>query len=308
MASEIVPDARQREQILDHFQHLLSGTNVVSLAVRVRDVPTLVVGVISGAEPAAVPAMVTVEVTDSAGRKSVAELVTEVVAEGEIVTHLAQQAVPQAPLVVRPVHGGRAITASNLGRGTLGVNIVYRGGYKLISCAHVLTQYDAARIGSMIYEPAVINPANDLVPVTAQDAVTYYTDPNQQHPVENIMDVATADITPALGDPEIELLGIPAGIRAPVPAHDAEVTFYGAGSGLQARQVDDFAVRYRTPGKNSAGADIYTWWRDGMRYSNAGMGSRPADSGAALVSEHDQHVIGLHRAGSDQWGYACKLL
>jgi hypothetical protein len=91
--------------------------------------------------------------------------------------------------------------------------------------------YDPARIGSMIYEPADINPANDLVPVTAQDAVTYYTDPNQQHPVENVMDVATADITAALGDPEIEFLGIPAGIRAPVPAHDAEVTFFGAAPG-----------------------------------------------------------------------------
>src|SRR5215471_10684095 len=84
MASEIVPDARQREQILDHYQHLLSRRDVVSLAVRVRGVPTLVVGVIRAEASDVVPELVRVEVTDRAGRKSVVELATEVVAEGEI--------------------------------------------------------------------------------------------------------------------------------------------------------------------------------------------------------------------------------
>jgi hypothetical protein len=236
------------------------------------------------------------------------ELTTKIIEEGKIVGQLSNQPVQAVPQVVRPAKGGWGIRASQVGKGTLGVNIQYNGAYNLLSCAHVLTQYDPNRIGAWIYQPPVIAAANQLVQVTWQAPVTYYQNPNQQNPVENIRDIATAVIIPQLGDPEIELVGTPTGVRAPDPNTDTDIDLYGAVSGFQSFQIDaqDFAVRYRSETSDSAGNPIYSWWRDGMRYATFG-GLNPGDSGAALVSSHDTHVIGLHRAGSATYGYGCPV-
>lgn len=299
MASK-VPTAEQIQQILDAHQALLSETNVVSLAVRLEPVPTLVVGVVDGQQEPPVPDSV---VTRLPG--ATFELATKVFEEGEIRAHTGGQ-VQNAPQVTRPAKGGWGVRTTPLGQGTLGVNITYQGTYRLLSCAHVLTCYDPALVGTMIYQPARIDPAAALVPVTGQVAVTHYTDRNQANPVHNVSDVAYGDITAQLGDPEIEMVGLPAGLRAPDPNTDVDVQLCGLNSGFQGFQIEDFGVRYRSPGVDSAGSEIFTWWRDGMRYAHFG-GTRPGDSGAAIVADHDSRVIGLHRAGSAAYGYACPL-
>lgn len=304
-----ISSGRQIEQILDRYQPLLSQSAVVSLAVHTKPTPTLLVGVISKPASPPVPPSVTVQISDADGRPTSVELATKIIEEGEIVAHMSNQPVQQAvPQVVRPAKGGWGIRASQYGRGTLGVNIQYNGAYQLLSCAHVLTQYAPGRIGAWIHQPPVIANANQLVQVSWQAPVTYYQNQNQQHPVENIRDIATGVINAQLGDAEIELVGTPAGVRAPNPQTDNDVDLCGAVSGFTSFQIDpqDFAVRYRSSSVDSGGNTIYTWWQSGMRYASFG-GANAGDSGAALVSTHDNHVIGLHRAGSPQYGYGCPI-
>jgi hypothetical protein len=103
-------------------------------------------------------------------------------------------------------------------------------------------------------------------------------------------------------------VGTPTGVRAPNPNDDDAIDLYGAVSGFNSFQIDpqDFAVRYRSSSVDSTGNTIYTWWQNGIRYASFG-GSNAGDSGAALVSNHDKQVIGLHRAGSAQYGYGCPI-
>ncbi|WP_433247031.1 hypothetical protein ACQPYK_46320 [Streptosporangium sp. CA-135522] len=246
--------------------------------------------------------------TDDEGRPTPVELATKIVVEGNIVEQAAAQPLPDAPQAVRPVSGGNMIRTTPFGRGTLGVNIDYRGAYQLLGNAHVLTQYDPGRIGAMIYNPPNMERENELVPITWQQDVTYYPNPEQPDPVFNVMDVATAVITPALGDPEIILIGVPGGVRAFDPATDADISFVGAATGLHTFEVESFQTRYRSIGFDSSGNTIYSWWERGIRYKNPLGELKKGDSGAALVSGHDQYVIGLHRADSDGFGYGCPLM
>lgn len=318
------PGRNHLEALLDAHQHLLSTPNIVSLAWREKRVGgqktgrrALCVGVIQKKRPGelkapdvVVPATVSLQVEDGRGGRMELRVETDVVEEGEIrdagtVVALGREDdSPEKVLAVRPALGGDSVRVTALGFGTLGVNIQFRGRYRLLGNAHVLTQYDGGQVGQMIYSPGVVKPSNALVPITGQEPVRFYTDPLQQNPVENVYDVAWADITPALGSPNIRALPVnpPAGLRA--PANGEDITMYGAVSGQYMTFIESLIARYRSAGVDLHGRAIYTWWRSGIQY---GSNFTAGDSGAALVADSDNHVVGLHRASSGLYSYGCPL-
>lgn len=274
-------------EFLFQFRPLLSRSDVVSIDVRHKitcgkrtgDL-ALVVGVVTKLPRRAMAAAVRIpDRVRARTSRGIVELPTDVVEEG-VIRALAQ--------------GGDVVQTQGLARnGSLGVNIMYQGVYRLLSCAHVLTAFDPQLVGAMIkYAADELGPFQDLVPVSGQMAVTYYNNKNEHNPAYNVFDLAWADITQAQGDPAIKQIGIPAGIRAPVLNEQVQV--YGAISqSLQTTTVTSVTDQYVVKSQSSTGQDIYTWWQSGIGLDALVAAFLPGDSGSAVVATADNMVVGL---------------
>ena len=204
---------------------------------------------------------------------------------------------------------GDQVQATSLGTGILGVNITYQGTYRTLSNAHVLTQFDPKGIGNMIrYRPNQAKSFTNLYPVSDQVNVTYYTNPEQQNPTYNIMDIAWGDVTNiAFASPTIRAVGgvsiqTSGEVRAPKSGEEFMLGNYRL---CKSTKITSLIVNYKSTGVDSSGATIYTWWSSGISYVNPG--TRPGDSGTAMVASSDKAVIGLHKSASTTTGYGCRI-
>ena len=194
--------------------------------------------------------------------------------------------------------------------GVLGVNITYQGKYRTLSNAHVLTRFDPKGIGNMIrYRSNPSVPFRQLFPVTGQVAVTYYTDCNQPNPVFNVMDIAWGDVTnSALVSTTINAVGgvsiQPSGaVRAPKSGEEFMLGNYRL---YKSAKITSLIARFRSKTFDSSGATIYSWWENGIAFTNPGAGS--GDSGTAMVASSDKAVIGLFKGFSPTRAYGCPIV
>ena len=91
-----------------------------------------------------------------------------------------------------PYKGGSLIITADLNlRGCLGANAQYKGSYRLLSAAHVLTAFDRYYVGKNVL---VENEEGDYVEigatVTDQVDVVLYDTPNEPSPVYAKQDLA----------------------------------------------------------------------------------------------------------------------
>lgn len=170
----------------------------------------------------------------------------------------------------------------------------------------MFTQYSTSGIGNMIkYRAATSDPFTNLYPVTGQVPVTYYTNPNQPNPVENVMDIAYGDVTDLnLVSQTIQASGgntiNPTSVRAPSSSESAIILgnfrLYSSGP------IQSLIVRYRS---SEHSGTAYAWWKKGITYT---LGTQSGDSGTAIVANSDKAIIGLHRADSTTLGYGCPIV
>ena len=204
---------------------------------------------------------------------------------------------------------GNQVSAIPDWNGILGVNITYHGKYRTLSNAHIFTRFDPNGIGNEIqYRPDPSASFTKLFPVTGQVAVTYYTDPNQQNPIYNFMDIAWGDVTdPALVSTTINAVGgvsiqTSGKIRSPYGGEEFKVGNYRLN---KSAKITSLIASYRSKGIDSSGATIYTWWKNGIAFANPGL--QAGDSGTAMVASSDQYVIGLVKSASATTAVGCLI-
>jgi hypothetical protein len=84
-----------------------------------------------------------------------------------------------------------------------------------------------------------------------------------------------------------------------------DITMYGAISGQDQSPILSVAAAYRSAGVDLHGNPIYTWWRSAIQYFSS---FTSGDSGAALVADSDNRVVGLHRSAGNLYSYGCPLV
>lgn len=300
--------ASDAKRLIRSHHYLLSTPNVVSLSYRdeKRDnkktgEKALHVGVIKKRKAQDIvkpdiilPKFVSFETED----KRKVEIRIQVFEEGEIVALGA------------PYKGGSQIAAQNVGGGgTLGVNTQYKGSYRLLSAAHVLTKFDPKNIGQKIFARSNSSdqPADTGATVTGQVSVVLYDKPNEPSPTYAKQDLAWANITEGQGSPEIKSIGKVGPIRNPVVNEKAK--FYGGKSEdlFEDSEVEDISASMIL--KVQVDGNIkYGYFEDVAVISLPGATPVPGDSGSAIIAESDNNVIGiLMSKGSVIHAYFCKL-
>ena len=300
------PDAKR---LIKGHHYLLSTPNVVSLSYRdeKRDgqktgQKALHVGVIKKLKSQDIvkpdivlPKFVLFETEE----KRKVEIRVRVIEEGEIVALDA------------PYKGGSQIAAETmLKSGTLGVNTQYKGSYRLLSAAHVLTNYNTKYIGQKILAlPDSSNePADTGATVTDYIPVVLYDTSNEPNPTYAKQDLAWANITEAQGSPEIERIGKVGPIRNPVV--NEKTKFYGGQSEdlFEDSEVKDISasmvLKVQVDGKTK-----YGYFEDVAMISLPYATPISGDSGSAIIAESDNNIIGiLMSTGSTLvHAYFCKL-
>ena len=227
-------------------------------------------------------------------RSGIARIPVDVVEEGELVF---SQGYPgnhkrNGP---PPYKGASLIKNADLNvEGCLGANAKYKGSYRLLSAAHVLTAFDRNYIGKKVM---VENNVGDYVEigatVTDQVDVVLYDTPNETSPVRAKQDLAWADITKDKGSPEIEIIGVPTNIRKVVP--NELVKYYGGNSGDLGRDVEvkDTMAMTKIKLTTSSGAVKYAYFEDLCRTRSTVCLMGPGDSGTAIVAESDNALLGI---------------
>ena len=203
--------------------------------------------------------------------------------------------------------------------GCLGVNAQYQGSYRLLSAAHVLTQFDRDNIGKEIF---VRNDKGKCVPIGAtvsgQVDVELYDSPEEPNPKYTKQDLAWADITRREGSPKIKNIGIPGDIRKVIP--EESVKFYAGGSDvvgsrIEAHEEKEVAVVEDTiaAAKIKEGTTFrtrYIFFIDICRFERPEK-LKYGDSGTAIVAENDNALLGILIAESTSRDsnahYFCKL-
>ena len=296
------------ERLITSHHYLLVTPNVSSLSYRdeIKDgektgQKALYIGVIKKLESQDIvkpdvllPKFVSFETED----KKKVEIRVRVVQEGEVVA------------VDAPYKGRSQIVAQNVGGGgTLGVNTQYKGSYRLLSAAHVLTKFDPKNIGQKIfaYSDSSDEPADTGATVTGQVSVTLYDSPDVPNPTYAKQDLAWANITEAQGSPEIERIGKVGPIRNPVLNEKAK--FYGRMTKdlFEGLVIEDISASV-TLKVQIDGETKYGYFEDIVVMSLPYAAPVPGDSGSAVIAECDNNIIGILMATSScMHAYFCKL-
>lgn len=192
--------------------------------------------------------------------------------------------------------------------GCLGANAQYQGTYRLLSAAHVLTNFDPDYIGNEIL---VENNKGEYVKIDATvsghvDVVLYNTR-TEPCPEYAKQDLAWADITEREGSPEIQKIGIPTTIRS--VKHGERVKYYGGYSTDRGNNVeveDIMALAKLKISIPSAGIK-YGYFRDVCRINPEESRLDKGDSGTAIVAEDDNALLGILIAKANSTYYFCKL-
>jgi hypothetical protein len=195
---------------------------------------------------------------------------------------------------IRPAPGGYEISvpSSLLDErpGTLGVNIVWQGTFRLLTNNHVISAN--GNVGGTVYQPAQdVITDNSLATVTSYLPVVTYANRSQPNPVFNQYDIAWCDISTTLGATNIAEIGVPTGIRAPTAGE--AVKWIGAATGqVQSTTINTLSgqlVLEFTSGQWAFFNNVITF--------NGGS-SQQGDSGAAIMATSDNQIIGLIFAGA----------
>ena len=295
-------DARK---LVKSQHHLLSTPNVVSISYcdekkngRKTGRKVLCFGVVRKLQPQHIvkpdvllPKSVSFEKED----KNVVEIPVQVVEDGEIISLAAFK-------------GGSQIKTEGINAsGSLGVNTQYKGTYRLLSGAHVLTEFDDDNIGKKIY--ARHEPWDDFedtgATVTGHVPVTLYDTKTEANPTYAKQDLAWADVTVEQGDSKIKDIGDPGVIRDPVL--NEKVQFYG---GMSAELFDDMEVidvsATATVKFTIGGATKYGYFEDVIKIELGAATPMSGDSGSAVLGT-DKKIVGIMMSMGLLYGYFTKL-
>ena len=224
------------------------------------------------------------------------EIPVQVVEEGEI-------------FALNPQYKGGSLVKTETieKKGTLGVNTHYKGVYRLLSAAHVLTQFDESNIGKKILASSTedYHFEDTGATVTGQVHVDLY-DRLIEPPVYAKQDLAWANITEEKGSPKIKEIGDVGGIRDP----DLEefVQFYGGISACLHHnlKVLDVSTKIRV-NFNINGATKYGYFEEVVKIDLTQGVTLRGDSGSAVIAQRDKSIVGILLCGSLLYGYFTKL-
>lgn len=301
LATTVTLSDKEANELMDEYDHLFKNPNVVSLDYRTSaGQKMLCIGVIKEDTSSELPKVAVYET--SAKR---VEVPVHIFVQGEI-------------MALAPYEGGSEIKNIALRMcGTVGVNTVFKGKYRLLTCAHVLTEFDDDNIEcqrgievkhnededfQLLRNPAVT--VEGHVPVTVYDSPT----PNQENPLEFAdQDLAWAKLTVANGLPSIKEIGSVSGIRKPELSDT--ITFFGAASQQLQRNIPILSnigrprMTFRTSNNDVKYAFFQNFWMLNMTTAVA----LPGDSGSAIIAEVDKAVIGILVCGGGLYAYFCAL-
>lgn len=206
----------------------------------------------------------------------------------------------------RPVQPGLDISSRTGRTGTFGL-LVRRVGepstdFYILSCNHVLVEYNQFRQGAPILQPGyssggqdptdVIGELSHYVPLTFGDRIYL-----------NTVDAALARVTvPADVVAEILHLGPPGKIARSMSAR-MPIKFSGATSGVSHGAIHDPSARLRVKYERDPGSTSYVGFQDVVLASPCSKGG---DSGACVLADNGD-VLGLVMAGSDRATLFCKM-
>lgn len=193
--------------------------------------------------------------------------------------------------------------------GCLGANAWYRGSYRLLTAAHVLTKFDRRYIGSPIL---VQNDVKEYVEIGATvtdqvDVSLYDTDSPDPEPEYARQDLAWADIDESKGSPEIDAIGKPTNIRM---VNEGEEVKYNAGESADIGskvEVEDLISSTKVQVDFSITEKKYVFFKDVCRIEPLGHLIKEGDSGTAIVAEEDDALLGILFAKTKTAYFFCKL-
>jgi len=297
--------AKQLEPFLHNLRGWLSKPNIVGLHVGPKTVggqetsrPSIVVHVVRKLRPEAlgpgdflIPSSVEMHVQEPNGDISTVSVPTDVIEVGVERLQVLNQR-------VRPAPGAYQIQAANIaGTGTLGVNIVWAGKYRLLTNNHVISEN--GNLGAFVYQP---EPGRDNVLGTVDGyvPVTTYPGKDTPHPLFNQQDLAYCNVTPERASPDILELGKPRGLRAPVDGEWVRLIGKQTARVRRARIVSTKAYK------------VIEWMPGRWAFFDHivqldSVVTQPGDSGTAYVAESDGRVVGLHMAANAAHSWGCAL-
>ena len=296
-------DARK---LVKSHHHLLSTPNVVSISYcdekkdgKKTGRKVLCFGVVKKLQPkhiAKPDVLLPKSVSFENENKKVVEIPVQVVEDGEIVSLATYKRESQVKT--------EGINAS----GSLGVNTQYKGHYRLLSGAHVLTEFKDANIGKKIYarhEP--VDAFEDTgATVTGHVAVSLYDTNTEANPTLAKQDLAWADVTVQQGDSKIKDIGNVGTIRDPVL--NEKVQFYG---GMSEELQDDMEVIDISTTAivkfNIGGATKYGYFEEVVKIDLDAALPLSGDSGSAVIAKSDNKIVGIMMSMGMLYGYFTKL-
>ena len=305
-------DKAEAKDLLERYKYLLSTPSVVSLSYcsekkegKKTGRYVLRVGVIKklpAEEIKAPDVLLPKRVVYKTLAKKV-DVPVQVVEEGEI------------KALSPPWEGGSQVKTTDVkGQGTLGVNTQYKGKYRLLSAAHVLTRFNPANIGKTIIVRTLPfpDPSDPYQPmgttVEGQVDVTLYDSISEQNPVFTKQDLAwSGEITQQQGSPDIIGIGAVNAIRDPIVGE--KVQFYGAASQeLESDIVVEDTSTMMIASQN-VGSDCYKYiyFEDVCRVDIKHTMLLPGDSGSAMIAQSDKAIVGILFAAGKLSAHFCKI-
>jgi len=302
MAKGARKSARKIEAALrDHLAELLTRPGVVGARVGNKEV--------GGRDTGQMAVIVEVEEKRAREELEAGELVPEVlemdVGEAPIAVPTDVQPVGHERLEVldkrvRPAPGGIQIEAENINAtGTLGVNILFGEHFRLLTNNHVISEN--GNVGAAVYQPTE-GKKNLLARVSGFVEVVTYAEKEQPRPVFNRMDLAWCNVDADTAAPSIEMLGTPAGIRAPRMNEKVRLVGKQTGTVQRARIVNtQLAKVLRWP---DAQGD-WAFFENMIQLDR--VVTRAGDSGTAYVAVSDNYVVGIHVGANQMYSWGCTL-
>ena len=227
------------------------------------------------------------------------EIPVEVVEEGEIVALNA------------PYEGGSLVGTDIVNvQGSLGVNTRYKGTYRLLSAAHVLTRFDEDNIGKQII--AKSDPDEEEyeyigATVTGQVPVDLYENINATcSTLYAKQDLAWANITEERGSPIIKRIGYVGDIRDPCLGELVQVYAGMSKDCYNNLKVVGVSVKIKVP-FNINNTTKYGFFEDVVKFDITQAALIPGDSGSAIIAQSDKGIVGILMSCSKVFGYFTKL-
>ncbi len=285
---------------MKQYSHWLSIPNVVSLAYCEETTPgrdVLRVGVIKKLPQNIIPQGVEFETP-----KERVKVFVEQVEEGPIV-----------PLGA-PYPGGSHLKTDGFSTyGCAAATVTFRGERRLLSAAHVLTNFDEDNIGKKIYLRSRFGDKwEEAGVVSGHINVKCYPTDNERAPEKATQDLAWANVNDKLAEPQcIEWIGeVAKNVRAPRKKEKAKIFGGVSGSKLPTRDPPGKVnvASTQTLAKVCMGPTRYVYFED-VCLLKCDATLAPGDSGSAIVGEEDNAIIGLLISGSKIFGnyYFCKI-